>query len=270
LFPRVVPVLLRTRSGLVKTVRFADPKYIGDPMNAVKIFSEKEADELIFLDITATVEGRGPDVESLARVAEECFMPLAYGGGVRSLADIKAILKVGVEKIVVNTYAVENPVFIQEATDLHGSSTIAVAIDVKRSRFGGYEIRTRSGGTRTGIDPVQFAVQLDAFGAGELLVNAIDRDGTMAGYDLELLRQISREVRMPVIACGGAGQLAHFTEAVEQGGASAVAAGSMFVFHGKHRAVLISYPAQDELEALFTRAGQPPDRPGRNEAASRL
>jgi cyclase len=249
----VIPALLRSRSGLVKTRRFGDAKYVGDPLNAVKIFSEKGADELCFLDIAATPEGRGPDLELLAEVAQECFMPLAYGGGIRSLEDVAAILHIGVEKVVIGTRAVEEPEFVRRVAATHGSSTVVVALDVARSRLGRYELRTHGGSRGTREDPVRFAVELDRLGVGELLLTSIDRDGAMEGYDLELVRRVASEVSVPVIACGGAGSLDHLAQGIAAG-ASAVAAGSMFVFHGRHRAVLITYPDHEELQALFAGA----------------
>ena len=248
---RVIPVLLLKSAGLVKTVKFKDPKYVGDPINAVKIFNDKEVDELVFLDITATQENRQPPLEFLEKIASECFMPLCYGGGIRSLDTIKAILKVGVEKVAVNSFAIEEPSFVQKAAERFGSSTIVVSIDVKKNFWGKYEVYTKGGKVSTGLDPVKLAVQMDKMGAGELLVNSIDRDGTMQGYDIDLVKKITGEVSMPVIACGGAGSLDDLKDAVKTGGASAVAAGSMFVFHGKHRAVLINYPPSNELEKIL-------------------
>lgn len=249
--PRVIPVLLLRNNGLVKTEQFKDPKYVGDPLNAVKIFNEKEVDELIFLDILATPENRKPPLEFLKQVAEECFMPLSYGGGITSVDEIRDILKVGVEKVILNTQAVEQPDLVKNAVERYGSSTICVSIDVKKNFWGKYEIFTRGGKHNTKLDPVKFALQMDEAGAGELMINSIDRDGTMKGYDSELIKKITSVVGMPVIACGGAGTTAHFSEAINESGAAAVAAGSMFVFHGKHRAVLISYPSQQELKQLF-------------------
>jgi len=248
---RVIPVLLLKNTGLVKTTQFKEPKYVGDPLNAVKIFNDKEVDELIFLDISATPENKKPPLEFLKQIAEECFMPLSYGGGIKTVEEIKDILKVGIEKVCLNTIAVENPDLVKKATDRYGSSTICVAIDVKKNFFGKYEIYIHGGKKNTKLDPVKFAMEMDKAGAGELLVNSIDRDGMMQGYDNDLLKKITSQVSMPVIACGGAGTLNHFGDAIKQGGASAVAAGSMFVFHGKHRAVLISYPSQEELQEAF-------------------
>lgn len=248
---RVIPVLLLKNAGLVKTTQFKDPKYIGDPLNAVKIFNEKEVDELIFLDILATPENKKIPLEFLEQVAQECFMPLAYGGGIKTVDEIREILKVGVEKVIINTQAVENKTFVRDAVERHGSSTICVSIDVRKNFWGKYEIYTHGGSKNTKLDPVSFAIEMDKAGAGEIMINSIDRDGTMKGYDCDLIKKVTDVVGMPVIACGGAGSVADFSKAVNEAGAAAVAAGSMFVFHGKHRAVLISYPEQEELKNAF-------------------
>ena len=248
---RVIPCLLLRNQGLVKTVKFKDPKYVGDPINAVRIFNDKEVDELLFLDITATNERKRPPLKVIGEIASECFMPLAYGGGIRTLDDIREIFTVGVEKVCINSYAVEDPSFIAKAADIFGNQSIVVSIDVKKGLFGKYEVFTHGGRSNTKLDPVEHAVRMEQMGAGELFINSIDRDGTQQGFDIELVRKVASAVRIPVIACGGAGTVAHFREAVKQGGASAVSAGSMFVFHGKHRAVLITYPGQEELERLF-------------------
>ena len=224
---------------------------MGDPINAVRIFNEKEVDELVVLDIAATIEQRPPNLQLISEMASECFMPLAYGGGIRSLEHLQSIFSLGVEKVVINSEAAARPAFVQDAARKFGSQSVIVSIDVKRKWFGGYEIRTRAGRQGTGLDPVRFVCDMESAGAGEIFLNSIDRDGTMRGYDLDLIRAVSRAVSIPVIACGGAGTLADFAAAVTQGGASAVAAGSMFVFHGKHRAVLINYPSRRALEATF-------------------
>lgn len=249
--PRVIPCLLLKNKGLVKTVQFQNPVYVGDPINAVRIFNDKEVDELIFLDITASLERRPPPFEFISKIAEECFMPLCYGGGIRKLGDVKTILSLGVEKVCINSYAVENPNFIRAAADLAGSSSIVVALDVKKNSQGTYELYTYSGTKPTGIDPIQWATQMEKMGAGELLLNSIDRDGTMQGYDIELIKRVTEAVSVPVIACGGAGKISDLAQAVHEGKASAVAAGSMFVFHGKHRAVLINFPTPQELAEAF-------------------
>lgn len=248
---RVIPVLLLKNGGLVKTTKFKDPKYVGDPLNAVKIFNDKEVDELIFLDTTATPDKRKPNLDFLREIAGECFMPLSYGGGIREVDEIKDILKVGIEKVILNTVALENADMVKNSVQKYGSSTICVSIDVKKNFWGKYEVWSHCGSNNTKIDPVKFAMEMDAIGVGELMVNSIDRDGGMAGYDLELIKNITAKVSMPVIACGGAGNISHFGQAVKQAGASAVAAGSMFVFHGKLKAVLISYPSQEELKGVL-------------------
>jgi cyclase len=249
---RVIPCLLLKGQGLVKTVKFKNPKYVGDPINAVKIFNDKEVDELIFLDIEATVEGRRPPFKTISEIGGECFMPLSYGGGIRDLDDIKTIFNLGVEKVIINSYAIENPSFINQASKLYGSQSIVVAVDVKKKSKDKYEVFTRGGNKKTGLDPVEHAMKMERLGAGEIFLNSIDRDGTIQGYDTELIKRITEKVSVPVIVCGGAGKIEDFVDAVKKGGASAVAAGSLFVFHGKYRAVLISYPAIDELSQAFS------------------
>jgi cyclase len=250
LLPRIIPVLLIKNNGLYKTTKFKNPKYIGDPINAVKVFNEKEVDELIILDYNATIEKRSPSYILIEHIASQCFMPVCYGGGIRSVDDIKRIIGLGVEKIAFNTIAAENPAFLEKAATIFGSSTIVVSIDSKKNRFGNYNVYTRSGQKSLRTKPEIFAKQMENCGAGELLINSISRDGTMQGYDLELINLIAAEVKVPIIACGGAGEINHFRDAYDNG-ASAMAAGSFFVFHGKHRGVLISYPSQENLENLF-------------------
>ncbi len=247
---RLIPCLLLEGRGLVKTVRFKRPKYVGDPINAVKIFTEKEADELIFLDIAATVQGKRPNFEFIRKIASECFMPFSYGGGIRSIADIKALFDAGVDKVIMNTYAIENPNFISEAASIYGSQSIVVAIDVKKDVFGKYKVFIRDGRKKTNLDPMEHAVNMEKMGAGELFLNSIDRDGIMQGYDPILIKKVSHAVNIPVVACGGAGKIEDFAEAVASG-ASAVSAGSFFVFHGKRKAVLITYPLLEELERIL-------------------
>lgn len=249
---RVLPCLLLKGTGLVKTIKFKDPKYVGDPRNAVKIFNEKEVDELIVLDIFATLENRRPRFDLIQEIVSEAFMPVAYGGGIHTLEDANRMLALGVEKIVVCTHAVENPAFVQQAADLFGSQSVVVCIDVKKGLFSKYEVYKQGGRKSTKLDPVGFAKQMEKMGAGELMVNSIDRDGTMAGYDVEMIIAITEVVNVPVIACGGAGKVEDFGDAVKKGGASAVAAGSLFVFYGKHRSVLISYPTQSILRQVLS------------------
>lgn len=257
--PRVIPVLLLRGDGLVKGTRFKDYTYLGDPINAVHIFDEKEVDELIFLDITATRENRVPGLDYIAGIADECYMPFAVGGGIRNVEQIRALLQAGAEKISLNTAAMENPGLITQAANLFGSQSVLVSIDVRKGRGGFYHVYTHSGTKKTNFDPVQWAIRAAELGAGEILLTSIDHDGTMNGYDLNLVQQVSQTVPIPVIACGGAGSVEHFAEAIRHG-ASAVAAGSMFVFHGKRRAVLISYPTEVELQKVL--GGQADHPPG--------
>lgn len=245
---RVIPCLLLKNEGLVKTVKFKNPKYVGDPLNAVKIFNDKEVDELVFLDITATIENRKPPFKLISQIASECFMPFCYGGGIRSMEDIAELFKLGVEKIAVNSSAFANPSLITHAADRFGSQSIVVSMDVKKNFFGAYRVFTHGGRKSTKLDAVEFAVRMQELGAGELFLNSIDRDGTMQGYDLDLIKSVSESVRIPVIACGGARSVDDFADAIKKGGASAVSAGSMFVFQGQYRAVLITYPSITELE----------------------
>lgn len=247
---RVIPCLLLKDQGLVKTVKYKDPKYVGDPINAIKIFNDKEVDELMLLDITATVEGRGPAFEMIGDVASECFMPLAYGGGIRDLENIRRILAMGVEKVVLNAMAISRPQLISEAAREFGSQAIIVSIDVKKTLFGKYEVMSHRATKKAGVDPVAFARKAAELGAGEILISAVDRDGTQQGYDLDLIAQISDVVSVPVVAIGGAGTLDDFAQGVRHG-ATALAAGSMFVFKGKHKAVLISYPTRAELSRVL-------------------
>lgn len=250
--PRVIPLLLLKNNGLVKTIKFKNSKYIGDPINAVRIFNAKETDELIFLDITATKEKRKISLELLAKIADEAFMPFSAGGGISSLDDIKKLINTGVEKVVINSYAIEHPEFIKLASDTFGSSTIIISIDVKKKMLGRYEVYSHSAAKSTGIDPFMYAEQCANYGAGEILINSIERDGIMEGYDIELIKKISNSVSIPVIACGGAGKLSDLSEAYYKGNASAVAAGSLFVFHGPRRAVLINYPSKEELNNIVS------------------
>lgn len=247
---RVIPCLLLSNGGLVKTVRFASPRYVGDPINAVRIFNDKEVDELVFLDIGATPAGRGPNYELLADIASEAFMPFAYGGGVASLEQARRLFGLGVEKVVINTAAERMLGLVGEIASAAGSSSVVASIDVKRSWRGRYSVWVGGADRDTRRDPLAWARELEREGAGEILLTSIDRDGTQSGYDLELIRRVAEAVSIPVVAAGGAGTLDHLREAVDHG-ASAVAAGSMFVFQGKHKAVLITYPQRRELEALF-------------------
>jgi imidazole glycerol-phosphate synthase subunit HisF len=244
---RVIPCLLLNRTGLVKTRQFADAKYVGDPINAVKIFNDKEVDELIMLDITATQDGRGPSFGLIEEIASECFMPLAYGGGLKTVDDARRMLKLGVEKVVFNATALESPAVLRDAAREFGAQAVVASLDVRRKLFGRYEVMGNRGKRSTGLDPAILARQLEDQGVGEIFLTSIEREGTFKGYDVELIKHVTSAVSVPVVANGGAGSVTDFGHAVSHGGASAVAAGAMFVFHGPHRAVLITYPTQAEL-----------------------
>lgn len=245
---RIIPSLLLRGQGLVKTVRFKDPVYVGDPVNAVKIFNDRGADELALLDITATPEGRGPDFDAIGAIASEAFMPMGYGGGIRSIADIRTLFRLGFEKAIINSAAFTSPDLVAQAARTFGNQSIVVSIDAKKNWFGTYEVYSCGGRKKMHEDPVTCARRMEALGAGEILLNAIDRDGTRQGGNIELIRSVTGSVSIPVIACGGMGSLADVADAVHQGGASGVAAGSLFVFYGRHKAVLINYPSTAEID----------------------
>ncbi|MFN5370009.1 MAG: AglZ/HisF2 family acetamidino modification protein [Bacteroidia bacterium] len=247
---RIIPVLLCNLEGsLVKTQKFKKPVYVGDPVNAVKIFNDKEVDELIFLDITATAQGRRPNIRYISEIATEAFMPLCYGGGLSNIEDIKAVIKAGIEKVAINSSLENDSDLIRRAADVLGSSSTVASIDVKKDFWGKYRVNVRNASKSLAMPLIEFAQMIEQKGAGEIVLNNVDRDGLMEGFDLNLIRDVSSSVKIPVIACGGAGNLMHLRQAIDAG-ASAVAAGSMFVFQGKHRAVLISYPSQAELAGL--------------------
>lgn len=248
---RVIPTLLLRNAGLVKGIQFKDHRYVGDPINAVKIFNEKEVDELVFLDIGATASCKGPNFDLLQDIASEAFMPFGYGGGITTCDQIEKLFHHGVEKAILNSSAFHNPRLIQDASRLAGAQSIVVSIDVKKTFFGKYEVYVNSGQQRTKSDPVEYAKKVQDLGAGEIILCSIDQEGTGKGYDLALLKSVCEAVDIPVVASGGAGKLQDFYAAVNSSGASAVAAGDMFVFHGKHKAVLITYPKYAELTTLF-------------------
>jgi imidazole glycerol-phosphate synthase subunit HisF len=249
---RVIPVLLLKNKGLVKSINFERHRYVGDPINAVKIFNDKKADELIFLDITASVEGRCISPEFVYRVGDEANMPFAVGGGIRTIKEIRKILSLGAEKVILNTFAFENPDFVKEAVNAFGSSTIVVCIDVKKSILGKGHIYIYSGKQNIKKDPIDAAKEFEEFGVGELIIQSIDKDGTYEGYDLELINKVSKHVTIPVVALGGAGDILDLKEGIVNGKCSAVAAGSLFVYHGPRKAVLINYPNREELDQLFS------------------
>ena len=250
MIPRVIPVLLLEDGGVVKTVQFKDPRYVGDPINIVRIFNDKQVDELVVLDIQASRRSHAPDVDAVADMAAEAFMPIAYGGGVRDVATATTLIQAGVEKVIVNTAAVEDRHAVAEIADRLGSSTLVASVDARKRGDGGYEVVTHGGTVPTGLAVEDHMRNLVDAGAGEILLTSVDRDGTMAGYDLDLIRSVAKLVPTPVVAAGGAGSLADLGAAIAAG-ASAAAAGSMFVFHGKYRAVLITYPTYEMRRALF-------------------
>ena len=245
---RVIPTLLLQDGGLYKTTRFGNPNYIGDPINAVRIFNRKEVDELVILDIGAGA--KGPDFEVIEDIVSEAFMPVAFGGGISTLEQAGRLFELGVEKVVLNTVLGHNPDLVRSIAKIFGEQAIVVAIDVKKSLLGGCKVVIENGRTVLNIDPVTWARDLVRKGAGEVLLTSVNREGTASGYDLDLIREVATAVSVPVIALGGAGNLDHFREAVDAG-ASAVAAGRFFVYHGQHKAVLISYPSRSSLETLL-------------------
>lgn len=249
---RVIPCLLLKGNGLVKTQQFKNPKYIGDPINAVRIFNDKEADELIFLDISVTHENKGPNYDLVKDIASEAFMPFGYGGGITRLDQIERLFSLGVEKVILNTVAFENPSLVSEAARIYGSQSIVVAIDYKSNFFGKNEVFVNCGTKNTKQTPFEYAKKMQDFGAGEIFLNSIEREGMYKGYDIATIKQVTTAIDIPLIASGGASSLSDIRLAVKNGGASAVSAGSFFVFHGVHKAVLITYPSYSELEKTLT------------------
>ena len=248
--PRAIPCLLLQRGRLVKTVRFDKPQYVGDPINAVRIFNDMEVDEIAVLDIGATAAGTGIPYDLIGEMASECFMPMMYGGGITSVDEARAILKLGVEKVAVNSAAAADPSLLSRIADAFGSQAVVAAIDARKKMFGGYRAFARSG--KDAIMPLaDWVKQIEAAGAGEILITSIDRDGMMDGYDLDLVKLVTASVRLPVIACGGAGSLEDMAAVVLQGGASAAAIGSLAVYQGKNRAVLINFPTPAQLKAVI-------------------
>lgn len=244
---RVIPVLMLRNGALVKTFRFKDEKYVGDPMNAVKIFNEKKCNELMVLDIDASKKNTEPNYELIEKIAAECFMPVSYGGGIKNIEQIKKILRCGIEKVLINTSAISDLKLITEASNLFGSSAVIAGIDVKKKLLLGEKVFQHSTGKTIDKSPEEWAAKLAEAGAGEILLNDVDRDGMQTGYNLTLLKKIAARVHVPVIICGGASNVADLKAAVEAG-ASAVAAGSLFVFNGPHKAVLISYLNEEEMK----------------------
>lgn len=253
--PRIIPVLLVHNGGLVKTVRFQDPKYVGDPVNAVRIFNEKAADELIVLDIDATVRRREPDYELIRNLAAECRMPLCYGGGIKTAEQADRVVNLGVEKVAVSSEAIENPAALEAIARRIGSQSVVAVADVKRDRdTGTYQVWTRNGSKASNRNVVDVVESVQSSGAGEVVVNSIENDGVMEGYDLALVRTVRPLVRVPFTVLGGAGRLDHLEALIRDCGLVGAAAGSLFVFKGAYRAVLISYPRLADRGALVVRA----------------
>jgi len=247
---RVIPVLLLSQSGMVKTRAFAKPRYLGDPINAVKIFNEKMTDELILLDIEATAKGK-VEFDWIEDIVSEAFMPIAYGGGLSTLDQCAQLFSRGVEKVVINTAAIERPALISEVSERFGAQSVVVSIDARRNLWRQWKAYVKGARKETRFSPAELAQTCEKLGAGEIFLTSVEREGAFGGYDLELVRSVAEVVGVPVIAHGGAGSIADFAPAVLEGGASAVAAGSMFVFAAKDEGMLISYPGQDELKAGF-------------------
>lgn len=250
--PRIIPCLLVHNRGLVKTVNFKNPKYVGDPINAVKIFNEKEVDELIVVDIDATVLGREPDFTMIKNLAAECRMPLCYGGGVKSVNQAKMIINLGAEKVAISSAAIDNPKLVSEIAEAVGRQSVIVILDVKeKGLFGQYELFTHNGTISTGKNPRDFAIEIEKLGVGEIVINSIDNDGMMEGYDMKLIQSIREAVSVPITALGGAGNLNDIKNLINKFGIMGAAAGSLFVFKGVYKAVLINYPKQAEIRELL-------------------
>lgn len=254
--PRIIPSLLVRDSGLVKTVGFDKGKYVGDPINAVRIFNEKEVDELAVFDIDATVQQREPDYALIEALANECRMPLCYGGGVKTVEQVQRIVGLGVEKVALSSAAIESPELIAAAAERVGRQSVVVVMDVKKTGLlRRQELFTHNGSKASGLDPVAFACRAEELGAGEIIINSIDRDGAMKGYDLDLIARVHAAVGLPITALGGASSHADIEALIARFGIIGAAAGSLFVFKGKYRAVLINYPSRGDKDALLQRAG---------------
>jgi len=249
--PRIIPCLLIHNKGLVKTVQFGNPKYVGDPINAVRIFNEKESDELMVIDIDASVESREPDYKVIENIAAECRMPLCDGGGIKTIEQAQRIFSLGVEKIAISSAAVDNPKLVSEMAERVGNQSVVVVIDVKKKRFGEYDLCINNGKNTKDIDPFKFAHQMEELGAGEIVVNSIDHDGMMKGYDFDLINRMRKSITLPLTVLGGAGSLEDIGKVIKQFGVIGAAAGSLFVFKGVYKAVLINYPNWDEKDKLI-------------------
>lgn len=254
LHPRIIPCLLVHNKGLVKTVNFKDPKYVGDPLNAVKIFNEKEADELMVLDIDATVDEKEPDYKMIENLASECRMPLCYGGGIKTVKQAQRIFNLGVEKIALSSIAIERPDIVREIAKEVGSQSVVVVLDIKKKLFGGYEIYIENGKKKIKKDIEKFITELQELGVGEIVLNSIDNDGAMKGYDFSLIDKLHAIIKVPLTVLGGAGTLNDIALLIEKYEIIGASAGSLFVFKGKYKAVLINYPTADEKLNLITKS----------------
>ncbi len=248
---RIIPVLLLKGHGLVKSQRFTDYTYVGDPMNAIRIFNEKETDELILLDIMASKSGRGPDMEYLRKLTDECFMPLAYGGGITTIDQMHELFRMGIEKVILNSAVLDNLNLVSEAASVFGRQSVVGCIDYTNKILGGRKTFSHTGQKAKISNPMDFAKALEDAGCGEIMIQHVDRDGMQTGFDLDFCHQMAKTVSIPVVACGGGGTLEHFRSVLLDGQVSAAAGGSFFVFRGKHRAVLITYPKPDDIEAIY-------------------
>jgi cyclase len=249
--PRIIPSLLIQDNGLVKTVNFKNPKYVGDPINAVRIFNEKEVDELAIFDIDATAKGLEPNYSLIERIANQSRMPLCYGGGVKTVEQAQKIFGLGIEKIALSSAVLHNPELITQIANRVGAQSVIVVLDVKKKLFGGYEVYTHNGKKSTGINPFDFAEKAQRLGAGEIIINSIDQDGLMKGFDMNLIDKVRDKISLPLTVLGGAGELQHIQQVIHKHGVIGVAAGSLFVFKGVYKAVLINYPEKGEKEKLY-------------------
>jgi cyclase len=249
--PRIIPSLLLHDKGLVKTVNFKSHKYVGDPINAVRIFNEKEVDELAIFDIDATVLNKEPDYILIEKLANQSRMPLCYGGGVKTVEQAQKIFGLGIEKIALSSVLIQNSELVTEIAERVGSQSVIVVLDIKKKLLGGYEVYTNNGKKSTGINPIKFAKELERLGAGEIIINSIDQDGMMNGFDLSLIDKIAETISIPMTVLGGAGSISDIKKVIDKHRVIGVAAGSLFVFKGVYKAVLINYPSREEKDLLI-------------------
>lgn len=249
---RLIPILLLSEGGLIKSTKFKNYNYIGDPINAVKIFNDKEVDELVFIDIMASKTNSPPNFKLLEQIASECFMPLGYAGGISNIDDMKRILSIGYEKIILNTAIHLKPDLLKIASKEIGIQSLVVCIDYKTNIFGNRKLYSHSGIKLRNTSVIDFAKYVEELGAGEIILQSVDNDGKMAGYDLSFIKEVNDAVNIPVVACGGAGSLDHFSDVLRHAGVSGVAAGSKFIYHGTNKGVLINYPSNEEVKKIFT------------------